>query len=68
MVLPTGFGKRFIFQLFLKIKEKMPSKMFTPLRSITYDQIKEAEGLELMETSLAASFHIGRRCAEQGIS
>ena len=46
-VLPTGFGKSSIFQLFLEIKEmtgEMCSALvITPLRSIIDDQIKEAE-------------------------
>ena len=49
------------------------ASVITPLRNIIDDQIKEAEGLGLTATSLAAasvtaSFLIGRRCTGRGIS
>ena len=56
-VLPTGFGKSFIFQLFVKAQDKISGRrcsalVITPLQSITDDQIIEAESLGLTATSL----------------
>ena len=73
-----GFGKSFIFQLFLKIQE-MTGEMccalvITTLESGINVQIKHTEGLRLTATSSTAqykdgspaSFRIGRRCTGQG--
>ena len=56
-VLPTGFGKSFIFHLFVKAKEKMTGQrcsaiVVSPLHSIVDDQIIEAESLGLTAISV----------------
>ena len=62
-VLPTGFGKSLIFQLFICVKQLLSSKavcviVVCPLKSIVQDQLTEASLMGLMTTSLAsASLH-----------
>ena len=56
-VLPTGFGKSLIFQIFIKIKEIMTKNkqyaiVVCPLESIIADQIEEASIIGLNARSL----------------
>ena len=62
-VLPTGFGKSLIFQLFIRVKQLLSSKAVCEivvclLKSIVQDQLTEASLMGLTATSLAsASLH-----------
>ena len=58
-VLPTGFGKSLIFQLFIRVKQILSSKaacviVVCPLKSIVQDQLTEASLMGLTATSLAS--------------
>jgi len=59
-VLPTGFGKSLIFQLFIRVTEILSSKaacviVVCPLKSIVQDQLAEASSMGLTATSLASA-------------
>ena len=59
-VLSTGFGKSFIFQLFIRVKQILSSKaawviVVCPLKSIVQDQLTEASLMGLTATSLASA-------------
>ena len=58
-ILPTGYGKSLIFQLFvvavsIKRKEQQTVLVVCPLTSIIEDQIAEAESIGISATSAAA--------------
>ena len=57
-VLPTGYGKSLIFQVYvaasaLKVKEHQTVLVVCPLRSIIDDQIEEAKGMGMSASSLS---------------
>ena len=59
-VLPTGFGKSLIFQLFIRVTKILSSKaacviVVCPLKSIVQDQLTEASSMGLTVTSLAST-------------
>ena len=54
-VLPTGFGKSLIFQLFIRVKQLLSSKavcviVVCPLKSIVQDQLTEASLMGLTDS------------------